>query len=57
MLHSIYEQPHGRSVHGQFDGVVETLAEKLPTAAEHLKENRTDILALIAFSREIWRQI
>jgi putative transposase len=57
MLHSIYDQPDTKSVHAQFDRVVETLAEKLPAAAEHLEDNRADILAFTTFPKEIWRQI
>jgi putative transposase len=57
MLHSIYDQPDAKSVHAQFDRVVETLAEKLPSVAVHLDESRTDILAFTAFPKELWRQI
>jgi transposase-like protein len=57
MLHSIYDQPDARSVHAQFDRVVETLTEKLPAVAEHLEGAREDILAFTAFPKEIWRQI
>src|SRR5688500_983241 len=57
MLHSIYDQPDAGAVHAQFDRVVDTLAEKLPTVAEHLEDARADILAFTAFPKEIWRQI
>jgi putative transposase len=57
MLHSIYDQPDAKSVHAQFDRVIETLAEKLPAVAEHLEDARADILAFTAFPKEIWRQI
>ncbi len=57
MLHSIYDQPDAKSVHAQFDRVVETLAEKLPSIAGHFEEARPDILAFTAFPNEIWRQI
>jgi transposase-like protein len=57
MLHSIYDQPDAKSVHAQFDRVVQTLAEKLPSVAAHLDQNRTDILAFTAFPKELWRQI
>jgi len=57
MLHSIYDQPDAKSVHAQFDRVIDTLAEKLPAVAEHLEEARPDILAFTAFPKEIWRQI
>ncbi len=33
MPHSIYDQPDAKSVHAQFDRVVDTLAEKLPAVA------------------------
>lgn len=57
MLHSIYDQPDAAAVHAQFDRVVEALASKLPTVAEHLEQARVDILAFTAFPKEIWRQI
>jgi putative transposase len=57
LLHSIYDQPDGPSVHAQFDRVVDALTDKLPAVAEHLEEARTDILAFTAFPKEIWRQI
>jgi transposase-like protein len=57
LLHSIYDQPDAESVHAQFDRVVDALAEKLPTAADHLEQARADILAFAAFPKEIWRQI
>jgi transposase-like protein len=57
LLHSIYDQPDAEAVHAQFDRVVDALAEKLPTVAEHLEEARADILAFTAFPKEIWRQI
>src|SRR4051795_6178180 len=57
MLHSVYDQPDAKSVHAQFDRVIETLAEKLPAVAEHLEQARADILAFTTFPKEIWRQI
>jgi hypothetical protein len=45
------------AVHAQFDRVVDALAEKLPTVADHLEEARADIFAFTAFPKEIWRQI
>ena len=57
LLHSIYDQPDADAVHAQFDRVVDALAEKLPTVAEHLEGARADILAFTAFPKEIWRQI
>ncbi|MFZ2015137.1 MAG: IS256 family transposase [Nocardioides sp.] len=57
LLHSIYDQPDAEGVHAQFDRVVDALAEKLPTVADHLEEARADILAFTPFPKEVWRQI
>lgn len=57
LLHSIYDQPDADAVHAQFDRVIDALADKLPTVAEHLERARADILAFTAFPKEIWRQI
>jgi transposase-like protein len=57
LLHSVYDQPDTDAVHAQFDRVVDALADKLPTVAEHLETARADILAFTAFPKEIWRQI
>jgi transposase-like protein len=57
LLHSIYDQPDGPAVHAQFDRVVDALAEKFPAVAEHLEENRADVLAFAKFPKELWRQI
>ena len=57
LLHSIYDQPDAESVHAQFDRVVDALAEKLPTVADHLDHARADILAFTSFPKEVWRQI
>ena len=57
LLHSIYDQPDAEAVHAQFDRVIGTLPEKLPTVADHLEEARADILGFTAFPKEVWRQI
>ncbi len=57
LLHSIYDQPDGPAVHAQFDRVVDALAEKFPAVAEHLEQNRADVLAFAKFPKELWRQI
>ena len=41
----------------RFDRLVETVADKLPTVADHLEAARADLLAFTAFPKEIWRQI
>ena len=57
LLRTIFDQPDAASVHAQFDRVVDALAEKFPTAAEHLDAARADLLAFTTFPREVWRQI
>ena len=57
LLHSIYDQPDAEAVHAQFDRVVDALAQKLPTVAEHLDAARADIVAFTAFPKQIWRQV
>jgi putative transposase len=57
LLHSVYDQPDAASVAAQYDRVLDALADKLPTVAEHLDAARADVLAFTAFPKEIWRQI
>ena len=57
LLHSVYDQPDADAVHAQFDRVIDALADKLPTVAEHLENARADTCAFTAFPKEIWRQI
>jgi putative transposase len=57
LLHSVYDQPDAEAVHAQFDRVLDALADKLPTVADHLEAARADICAFTAFPKEIWRQI
>jgi transposase-like protein len=57
MLHSVYDQPDAPAVHAQFDRLLDYVAEKLPTVAEHLATAREDILAFTAFPRDVWTQI
>jgi putative transposase len=57
LLHSVYDQPDEQAVHAQFDRIIETLADKLPTVAEYLDQARADILAFTAFPKGCWRQI
>jgi putative transposase len=57
LLHSVYDQPDAASVHAQFDRILDALAEKLPTVAEHLDAARADVLAFTAFPKEVWRQV
>jgi transposase-like protein len=57
LLHSVYDQPDADSVHAQYDRLIDTISEKLPTVAEHLDTARADVLAFTAFPKELWRQI
>jgi transposase-like protein len=57
MLHSVYDQPDATAVHAQYDKLLDSMTDKLPTVAEHLDTARADILAFTAFPKEIWRQI
>src|SRR3954470_2159742 len=57
LLHSVYDQPDAAAVHAQFDRLVDAVADKLPTVADHLEAARADLLAFTAFPKEIWRQI
>lgn len=57
LLHSVYDQPNAESVHAQFERIIDALAGKLPTVAEHLETAREDILAFTTFPKELWRQI
>ena len=57
LLHSVYDQPDAAAVHAQFNRIVDALADKLPTVAEHLEQARADILAFTAYPKEVWRQI
>jgi transposase-like protein len=57
MLHSVYDQPDAASVQAQYDRLVDAVAGKLPTVAEHLDTARADVLAFTGFPKQIWRQI
>jgi putative transposase len=57
MLHSVYDQPDPKSVHTQFDKLLDAMAEQLPAVHEHLDAARADVLAFTSFPKEIWRQI
>ena len=57
MVRTIFDQPDAAEVHAQYARVVDAIAAKYPTAAEHLDDARDDLLAFTAFPKEIWRQI
>ena len=57
MLHSVYDQPDAKSVHAQFDRLLDYVDDKLPEVHEHLDAARADILAFTAFPKDVWTQI
>jgi transposase-like protein len=57
MLHSIYGQPDGPSVHAQVDRPLNYVSERLPAIAEHLEAARDDLLAFTGFPKDVWSQI
>jgi transposase-like protein len=57
LVRTIFDQADAAAVAEQFDKVADSLAEKLPAAAEHLRAAREELLAFTAFPREIWKQI
>ena len=57
MLHSVYDQPDPKSVHAQFDKLLDAMTAQLPAVAEHLDTARADVLAFTSFPKELWRQI
>jgi transposase-like protein len=57
MVRTIFDQPDPAEVAAQFARVVDTIAAKYPTAAQHLDDAREDLLSFTAFPHEIWRQI
>jgi transposase-like protein len=57
LVRTVFDQPDADAVRAQFDRVVDAIEQKFPTAADHLDQARSDLLAFTAFPREIWRQI
>ncbi|RGE14843.1 IS256 family transposase [Leucobacter sp. wl10] len=57
LLQTVFDQPDRKSVHDQFDKVLDALEHKLPRSFEHLEAAREEILAFTAFDKSIWRQI
>jgi putative transposase len=49
MVRTIFDQPDPASVREQFSRVTDTIAAKLPDAAEHLDNAREDLLAFASF--------
>lgn len=57
LVRTIFDQADAAAVVEQFGKVVDSLADKLPAAAEHLDQARDEVLAFTAFPREVWKQI
>jgi putative transposase len=57
LVRTIFDQVDAATVAEQFGKVVDSLADKLPAAAEHLDNAREELLAFTSFPREIWKQI
>jgi putative transposase len=57
LVRTIFDQPDTTAVHAQFERVLDSIAQKFPTAAEHLDDARGDLLAFTAYPRELWRQL
>ena len=53
----MFDQPDAESVASQYDRIIDALADKLPTVADHLEAARPDLLAFTTFPKQIWRQI
>jgi putative transposase len=53
-LHSVFDHADAESLHVQYDRMLDTLAEKLPTVHDHLDAARADLLAFTAFPKQIW---
>lgn len=57
LVRTIFDQADTAAVREQFGKVVDSLADKLPAAAEHLDAACEEVLAFTAFPREVWKQI
>lgn len=57
MLHSVYDQPDAKSVHAQFDRLLDYVEDKLPDVFNHLEAARDDLLAFTTFPKDVWTQI
>jgi transposase-like protein len=57
LVRTIFDQADAATVGEQFGKVVDSLADKLPAASEHLDAAREELLAFTAFPRELWKQI
>jgi hypothetical protein len=57
LVRTIFDQADATAVAEQFGKVTDSLADKLPAAAEHLDHAREELLTFTAFPRECWKQI
>jgi putative transposase len=56
-VRTIFDQADADTVAAQYDRVIDVLQARFPEAADHLDTARPDLLAFLAYPREIWRQI
>jgi len=57
MLHSVYDQPDKAAVEAQFDRLLDYVEQPLPDVFAHLDAARADLLAFVAFPKDVWQQI
>ena len=57
MLHSVYDQPDAKSVHAQFERLLDYVSERLPDVFTLLESARDDLLAFTGFPKDVWSQI
>ncbi|MFC5103949.1 IS256 family transposase [Kibdelosporangium philippinense] len=57
LVRTIFDQADAQTVREQFGKVADSLADKLPAAAEHLDAARDELLAFTVFPRELWKQL
>jgi transposase-like protein len=57
LVRTIFDQADTPTVREQFTKVVDSLADILPAAADHLDAAREELLAFTAFPREVWKQV
>lgn len=57
LLHSVYTQPDVEAVHTQYQHMLDTLEQHLPTVYEHLEAAREDVLAFTGFPPSVWKKV
>ncbi|MDN5757428.1 MAG: IS256 family transposase [Tomitella sp.] len=57
LLHSVYTQPDAQAVRAQYQHMLDTIEDHLPTVFEHLEAARDDVLAFTGLPQSVWRKI